>query len=222
MAQEQQAIPESIRKVFEQYGVIKRVAVPKLDLLDKAISDRKGDWEVRKGGRGVSVALVTMQGQTFEGVADEANLALSSALSKALLGTQPQQLGFDDEPVDPESGELNPDPYRVKSVTLTGPNSSVTLTSDTRDIIDAGLRRFHAREDIELDPDVTPMASGLIPDPAPELVVERTLRAAGIPVRYDADSGLYRNPLGDAYASGWAEQEAGIQARRIGFAGSRS
>lgn len=48
----------------------------------------------------------------------------------------------------------------------------------------------------------------------PESIVS-TLQASGIPVKYE--DGLYRNPLGDAYPSGWAEQEAGIVSRSIGF-----
>lgn len=177
MATEAQALPEKIRQTFEEFGVIKRIAVPKLDLLDKAIKDRKGRWEIQTRSDGIAVASVTMHGQKFDGAADESNLALSVAFASALLGTQPRQ---------------------------------------------GDLFRQQYQPDVELDPDVTPMASGLIPDPAPEIVVEQTLRAAGIPVSYDRDSGLYRNPLGDAYASGWAEQEAGIQARRIGFVGARS
>lgn len=191
---EQTALPESIRRTFEQYGVIKRIAVPKLDLLDKAINDRKGRWEVQKGSDGVAVASVTIQGQKFDGAADEANLALSVAFASALLGTQPRQGGlFDIAPSEPYRGD--------------------------DDGIDAYEPRFaDPDDDIELDDDLTPHASGLIPDAvSPAIEVERTLKAAGIPVRYDADSGLYRNPLGDAYPTGWAEQESGIQARAMGF-----
>lgn len=207
MATEAQALPEKIRQTFEEFGVIKRIAVPKLDLLDKAIKDRKGRWEIQTGADGIAVASVMMHGQKFDGAADESNLALSVAFASAMIGTQARQ---------------------------------------------GQLFRQQLHDDIELDDDVTPMASAAVNDSEPEsfvcwkcggplasshaicdclrhiheakpeIVVEQTLRAAGIPVRYDADSGLYRNPLGDAYPERWAEQEAGIQSRRIGFVGSRS
>jgi hypothetical protein len=91
MSTQQSALSEKIRATFESYGVIKRVAVPKLDLLDKAISDRKGRWELTKNGDGMAVAKVTLMGQSFDGVADESNLALSMAFAQALIATQPRQ-----------------------------------------------------------------------------------------------------------------------------------
>lgn len=227
---EQTALPESIRRTFEQYGVIKRIAVPKLDLLDKAINDRKGRWEVQKGSDGVAVASVTIQGQKFDGAADEANLALSVAFASALLGTQPRQGGLFDSATSRDGDEEDDDedePDRNVVPTLTGFARDAVASEARRTRQDAAemvqnvvteqARQFLAR-DIELDPDVTPHASGLIPDAvSPAMEVERTLKAAGIPVRYDADSGLYRNPNGDAYPERWAEQEAGIQARSMGF-----
>lgn len=239
---EQTALPESIRRTFEQYGVIKRIAVPKLDLLDKAINDRKGRWDVSKNADGVAVASVTIQGQKFDGAADEANLALSVAFASALLGTQPRQGGLFDSAPSRDGGEEDdddePDRHSGTTITIEGAGHSVTMTSDqfketterllsgrtrqdaaqmVQNVVTEQARQFLAG-DIELDPDVTPHASGLIPDAvSPAIEVERTLVAAGIPVRYDADSGLYRNPNGDAYPERWAEQEAGIQARSMGF-----
>lgn len=73
----------------------------------------------------------------------------------------------------------------------------------------------HERERTAVDAVAAPGAAMLDTEPSD---VEATLRASGIPVRFDSSSGLYRNANGDAYPERWAEQEAGsIQRRSIGF-----
>jgi len=44
-------------------------------------------------------------------------------------------------------------------------------------------------------------------DPPPPSWVAYALSRAGIPVRHDAETGLYLNDLRDAYPAGWAEDE---------------
>ncbi len=144
-----------------------------------------------------------------------------SSLKRAAVAFH--QLTLSEDKTGTSSGDdedEQPDRPSGTTITISTANESVTLTSEQFN--DATRRLLGSN--IDLDPDVTPHASGLIPDAiTPEVQIERTLRASGIPVRYDPDDGLYRNPNGDAYASGWAEQEAGIQARSTGqFSGLTS
>lgn len=112
MSTQQAVLPEKLRSTFERFGVLKRTAVPKLDLLDKAISERKGKWELTKTGDGMATATVTLHGKAFDGVSDESNLALSYAFASALIATQPQQSDlFDaesDDDRDDDSDDTDP------------------------------------------------------------------------------------------------------------------
>lgn len=189
---EQVALPERVRKVFEEYGVIKRVAVPKLDLLDKAITDRKGRWELAKNADGLAIAKVTMQGRLFTATADESALALSQAFSDALLGTQPRQGGLFDEPVSAHLDRLSELGATVSH------NGRVLQTEDDfrsavgQALAATGLPVFDGRT-----------GQRVIAEPTPEQIAQ-TLRAAGIPVTFQ--DGVYVDPeTGDIFDDARAE-----------------
>lgn len=190
---EQIALPESIRKVFEDYGVIKRVAVPKLDLLDKAITDRKGRWELTKNGDGLAIAKVTMMGRAFDGTADDSALALSQAFSAALIGTQPRQGGLFDEPVETHLD-------RLKSLGVTTYHNGHELKSpdDVRAAVGQALAATGATViDNRTGQTVQPV------DPTPDEIA-RTLRTSGIPVVFQ--DGVYVDPeTGDIFDDERAE-----------------
>lgn len=117
--------------------------------------------------------------------------------------------------VDPETGEIleseSPTPILHAEYL-----ASQGVTEDEQlPTVESVTATLTADERADVQARVAGSALSRASDPAD---VEATLKASGIPVRFDQASGLYRNPNGDAYPERWAEQEARSIKRSIGFA----
>lgn len=141
-------LPPHIRKTFEQFGVIKPAAWPKLDTLVKAITGRKYRYDLHTDQTGTCTARVMAQGETFTAIDAEPERALAIAFHDCLKATGSLQIGMFDED-DADDGDepspahttpiqINPissdDMARlISSPTPSGPSRFVRTTSRTPD-----------------------------------------------------------------------------------------
>jgi hypothetical protein len=97
------ALPVHIRKVFEQFGVIKPAPWPKLDVLVKKITTRKYRYDIQTDHTGLVTARVFAGDETFTAVDGEPERALARAFYDCLKETGSAQLGmFNDDDSDDE------------------------------------------------------------------------------------------------------------------------
>lgn len=105
-------LPAHIRKTFEQFGVIKPAAWPKLDTLVKAITGRKYRYDLQTSQDGTATARVFAQGVTYTGVDGEPERALAHAFHQCLKEQGSNQLGmFEEDDPDDEEDE-SPTPWQ--------------------------------------------------------------------------------------------------------------
>lgn len=99
-------LPGHIRKVFEQYGVIKPASWPKLDSLVKSITTRKFRYDIQTDQMGVVTARVFAQGNTYTAIDGEPERALAKAFHECLVEVGSSQLEmFENYEEDDDDGK---------------------------------------------------------------------------------------------------------------------
>jgi hypothetical protein len=125
--------------VFEQFGVIKFTAWPKLDVLIKAITSRKYRYYLETDQQGLCTARVVAYDNTYTAVDGEPERALARAFYDCLKVTGSAQLGMfdgdddddelgDDDDDDPDAGAID-FPARFQKIANDHGNT-ITLRTD--------------------------------------------------------------------------------------------